>query len=216
MNSKIRRYSYICFLILPFLPMAATAESACGKPATPISEVQGTGPASLLTGKTVTVEGILTQDSRSEGGFGGFYLQQADHQTDNDPTTSEALFVYTDRKVGKTGMRLRVTGKVKEYHGLTELVAVRTIDMCGQEALPAAMPVTLPWTVDPEHLENMRVTFRQPLTVVDNYNLDRYGELALAGADQIQPTEYLTPGESAHRASLRNRQNRVLLDDNRS
>ena len=103
------------------------------------------------------MEGILTQDSRSEGGFGGFYLQQADHQTDNDPTTSEALFVYTERKVGKTGMRLRVTGKVKEYHGLTELVAVQTIDLCGQEALPAAIPGTLPWTVDPEPLETMRV-----------------------------------------------------------
>lgn len=216
MNPETRRYSLLCFLVLPFLPLSATAEPACGKPATPISEVQGTGPASHLAGQTVTVEGILTHDSRSDGGFGGFYLQQADHETDNNPATSEALFVYTDRDIGKTGMRLRVTGKVKEYHGLTELVAIGNIRVCGREALPAPSPLALPWTQDPEQLENMRVTFRQPLTVVDNYNLDRYGELALAASDQVQPTEYLPPGDDAYRASIRNRQNRVLLDDNRS
>lgn len=216
MNSKTWRYSFLCFLILPLLPLTATAESACGETATPISQVQGAGPASPLTGKTVTVEGILTHDSRSEGGFGGFYLQQADHQTDNNPATSEALFVYTDRDIGKTGMRLRVTGDVKEYHGLTELVAVRNIRTCGLEPLPAAIPLALPWPMNPERLENMRVTFHQPLTVVDNYNLGLYGELALAATDQVQPTEYLPPGDNAHRASLRNRQNRVLLDDNRS
>ena len=169
-----------------------------------------------MAGDTVTVEGILTQDSRAKGGFGGFYLQQADHQTDGDPTTSEALFIYTDRGIADVGVRLRVTGTVKEYHGLTELVSVRSIRTCGRETLPAPVPVSLPWTVDPEHLENMRVTFRQSLTVVDNYNLGRYGELALAASDQIQPTEYLPPGDDAHRASIRNRENRVLLDDNRS
>ncbi|SNC61214.1 hypothetical protein SAMN04487881_0413 [Marinobacter sp. es.048] len=216
MNSETRRYSFLCILILSFLPVVAAAESVCGDPATPISRVQGTGPASPLAGDTVTVEGILTQDSRSEGGFGGFYLQQADHQTDQNPATSEALFVYTDRDIADVGMRLRVTGKVKEYHGLTELVAIRNIRICGREALPAAIPVALPWTVVQEHLENMKVTFHQRLTVVDNYNLGRYGELALAAADQVQPTEYLPPGDEAYRASIRNRQNRVLLDDNRS
>ena len=169
-----------------------------------------------MAGATVTVEGILTQDSRAKGGFGGFYLQQADHQTDGNPATSEALFIYTDREIADVGMRVRVTGKVKEYHGLTELVSVRSIRACGRGPLPAPIAITLPWAVDPEHLENMRVTFRQPLTVVDNYNLARYGELGLAASDQVQPTEYLPPGKEAHRAFTRAGANRVLLDDNRS
>jgi len=162
------------------------------------------------------VEGILTLDSRAGGGFGGFYLQQADGETDGDRTTSEALFVYTDRATGEPGMRLRVSGRVKEYHGLTELVAVRKIRSCGREVLPAPLILALPWSADRESVENMRVNFRHPLTVVDNANLARYGELALAAADQVQPTEYLPPGDSAHRMSARNRRNRVLLDDNRS
>ncbi|MBU2952825.1 ExeM/NucH family extracellular endonuclease [Marinobacter sp. F3R08] len=198
------------------LPIAAAAESACGDSATPISVIQGKGPTSALAGKTVTVEGILTHDVRSAGGFRGFYLQQADHQTDNDPATSEALFVFTDRGTGKPGTRLRVTGRVKEHHGLTELVALKSLQTCGRETLPAPITLTLPWSVNPEHLENMRVTFQDPLTVVDNYNLARFGELALAAADQVQPTEYRQPGRQAHQESVRNRQNRVLLDDNRS
>ncbi len=203
-------------LILLVVPTAAAAESACGDSATPISVIQGKGPASALAGKTVTVEGILTHDSRAAGGFRGFYLQQADHQTDNDPATSEALFVFTDRRAGEPGARLRVTGTVKEHHGLTELVAVKSLQTCGRQALPAPTTLALPWSVNPEHLENMRVTFQHPLTVVDNYNLARFGELVLAASDQIQPTEYRRPGSQAHRESVRNRQNRVLLDDNRS
>ncbi|WP_417565343.1 ExeM/NucH family extracellular endonuclease [Marinobacter sp.] len=162
------------------------------------------------------MEGILTLDSRSQGGFGGFYLQQADHQTDNDPATSEAVFVYTSRNTGHPGMRLRITGKVREYHGLTELVAVRSIRMCGLEPQPEPVTIELPWSMNPESLENMRVIFRYPLTVVDNYNLAEYGELALAASDQVQPTEYLAPGQQAHRLSAGHRQNRLLLDDNQS
>jgi predicted extracellular nuclease len=212
---KFRLLPCLSFLILPLLP-AATVASACGEPATAISAVQGNGPASALTGQTVTVEGILTQDSRSKGGLGGFYLQQADHQTDHNPATSEAVFVYTNRDTGKPGMRLRVTGKVKEYHGLTELVAVKSIRKCGQAALPKPVTIDLPWSMNPESLENMRVAFRHPLTVVDNYNLAKYGELTLAASDQVQPTEYLSPGQQAHRLSASHRQNRVLLDDNQS
>ncbi|MDX5329547.1 MAG: endonuclease, partial [Marinobacter sp.] len=69
--------------------------------------IQGSGSASPMVGQTVTVEGILTQDSRHKGGFGGFYLQQADSETDQDPATSEALFIYTRQAAGKPGQRLR-------------------------------------------------------------------------------------------------------------
>lgn len=218
MTLQIRHRSAVFLLILPFLSVAALADSACGDAAIPISSIQGTGPVSPLAGETVTVEGVLTHKSRMRGGFGGFYLQQADHQTDQNPATSEALFVYTDRQIDgmSIGTRLRVIGKVKEHYGLTELVPVSHIQDCGREALPEPVSVTLPWTVNPEQLENMRVRFAHPLTVVDNDNLGRFGELALAATDQVRPTEVSAPGTDAYRVSLQNRQNRVLLDDNSS
>ncbi|PSF10442.1 endonuclease [Marinobacter halophilus] len=179
-------------------------------------QVQGSGSSSPLAGQTVTVEGVLTQDSRDRDGFNGFYLQQADAETDQNPATSEALFIYTHQSTGKPGQRLRLTGTVKEFHGLTELVNVRELTVCGNAALPHPINVSIPWTQPPESLENMRVRFTDPLTVIDHYNLTEYGELTLAANDQVTPTEYLAPGSKALRQSQRNNQHRVLLDDGQS
>ena len=190
----------------------ATA-SSCGAPATPIAEVQGTGAVSPMAGQTVTVEGVLTRDSRHPGGFQGFYLQQSDHQTDADSTTSEALFVYTRRGTGQPGDRLRITGEVKEHHGLTELVGLTSLVVCGRAPLPSAVTVTLPWNYPPESLENMRVRFGDPLTVISSDNLARYGELTLAQSDQTIATEFLEPGPTAVQTGQRQHHQRVLLDD---
>lgn len=210
MTSRI--LTLLTALLLTTLPAAAVA-SACGAPATPIHAIQGTGEQSPMAGRTVTVEGILTRDARGQGGFSGFYLQQADHQTDNNPDTSEALFVYTRKPAGNPGQRLRITGEVKEYHGLTELVNVRQLNVCGRGQLPRARQLTLPWNQSPESLENMRVSLRQPLTVIEHYNVARYGELTLATSDQVMATEILPPGPRARAHQRRNLQNRLVLDD---
>ncbi|MBW0148203.1 ExeM/NucH family extracellular endonuclease [Marinobacter arenosus] len=215
MTVRTQRLFLCSLLALLLLPMAGAAASSCGQPATPIAAIQGQGNDSPMAGQTVTVEGVITRDARVPGGFGGFYLQQADHQTDNDPRTSEALFVYTRRTAGEPGMRVRVTGRVKEYHGLTELVSIKTLSVCGQEPVPEAVTVSLPWSAPAESLENMRVRFDQQLTVIDSYNLGRYGELTLAPTDQVKATEYLPPGSSAVEVARRNRDQRLLLDDGR-
>lgn len=204
----------ISLILAALLPAGAAA--LCGDPATPIHRIQSDSARSPLAGQTVTVEGIVTQDARQRGGFNGFYLQQADHEADNNPATSEALFVYTSKKTGKPGQRLRVTGTVKEFHGLTELVAVQQLKVCGAEPLPEPIEVSLPWPEPPEHLENMRVRFSQRLTVIDHYNLAVYGELTLASADQVTPTEHLPPGPAAAALARRNQLDRVVLDDGKS
>lgn len=197
------------------LPAAAVANS-CGAPATAISQVQGRQAQSPLAGQHISVEGIITLDSRQQGGFRGFYLQQADAETDNDPTTSEALFVYTNRTTGQVGHRVRVRGRIKEFHGLTELTNIQLLEDCGKATLPAPVTTSLPWPNNraPEHLENMRVTVVAPLTVIDNYNLARYGELTLANKPQSIPTESLPPGPEAVQLQEHQQLHRLLLDDN--
>lgn len=209
---------HFCALFLAFLLPASQGFAAadCGEPATPVSEVQGRGDTSPLAGDRVTVEGVLTFDARMRDGFNGFYLQQADGETDGNPETSEALFVYTRKKTGAPGQRLRVSGTVKEFHGLTELTDIRTIISCGSAPLPKPQVLTLLWPDALEPLENMRVQVAQPLTVIDSWNLARYGELTLAAGDQVVPTEYLEPGPQATEIADRNRQQRLLLDDGRS
>lgn len=200
--------------LLAFPALSASANS-CGAPATAIHQIQGAGPHSPMVGKTVSIEGIVTFAAGYKGGFNGFYLQQADTEIDDNPNTSEALFVYTRRKASP-GQRLRLTGSVKEFHDLTELVGIKSLEVCGQEPLPRPVEVSLPWSQPPESLENMRVHFTRSLTVIEHYNLARFGEISLANHDQIMPTEYLPPGPQAVQQSLRNLHHRVLLDDGKS
>ncbi len=196
---------------------ASTMADDCGAPATAIHQVQGSGDRSHLAGEQVTVEGILTLDSRHKGGFRGFYLQQADGDTDNNPLTSEALFIHTGHRAGQPGHRIRVRGRVKEFHSLTELTDVDYLQDCGPSRLPEPVSVELPWPdgpSSPEALENMRVRILQPLTVIDSYHLARYGELTLAAAPQPVPTEILPPGPEAYRLEQQQQQQRLVLDDN--
>src|SRR5690606_31009867 len=182
----------------------------CGGSATGIHQIQGNGAHSTLAGQLVTVEGIVTHTAGYKGGFNGFYLQQADTETDRDPATSEALFIYTRRKA-TPGQRLRITGAVKEFHDLTELVSVRSLKVCGQAPMPEPIEVSLPWSQPPESLENMRVRFKEPLTITDHYNLAAFGELTLAPTDQIAPTER----SEEHTSELQSRENlvcRLLLE----
>jgi uncharacterized protein len=205
-------------LLAGALALSGDLHARCGADALPISDVQGGVEASPLSGRTVTVEGVITLDSRHPGGWRGFYLQQADSETDNRPQTSEALFIYTDRAGGIPGSRIRVTGRVKEYHGLTELTQVSELTLCGPAKLPEPVTVELPWPDQqpPEHLENMRITLRQPLTLIGHYSFARYGELILADQPQVTPTEILPPGPGAKAMANQQAMNRLYLDDGRS
>jgi predicted extracellular nuclease len=198
--------------------LSAHAHARCGTDALNMSAIQGSGPASPMAGETVTVEGVITMDSRHQGGWRGFYLQQPDGNTDNNPQTSDALFIYTDRAGGEVGTRVRVTGRVKEYHGLTELTRVSDLSVCGPGELPAPIPVTLPWPggKPPEHLENMHIQVTSPLTLIGHYGFARYGELILADRPQVTPTEILPPGPEARKLAGQQALNRLHLDDGNS
>ncbi len=189
----------------------------CQRPAQSIAAIQGNGPHSSRVGEQVTVEGIVTFDATQPGGLGGFFLQQPDADTDADPATSEALFVYTDRLTPQPGQRVRVTGTVKEYHGLTELTSVTAAIPCGHARLPEPVPLSLPWPGPsaPEALEGMRVTVTSPLVVIDHFDLHRYGALTLAPALQPVPTQVLPPGPEAMTLHRQQQQQRLLLDDGR-
>ncbi|MBS3804879.1 MAG: ExeM/NucH family extracellular endonuclease [Oleiphilaceae bacterium] len=203
---------FIAFLFGSGGPLLA---SECGSPATPIASIQGATPVSPLADQWVTVEGVMTLDARSADGLRGFYLQQTDTETDGDPATSEALFVYTDNKTGQQGHRVRVSGRVKEFHELTELTAVKALADCGPAPMPKAVELSVLWPegIDPEHLENMRVSYKGSLTVIDSYNLARYGELTLAPTLQWVPTQHLVPGPDAHARGKTQEKQRLILDD---
>ncbi|HEX5515911.1 MAG TPA: hypothetical protein VFY81_16040, partial [Gammaproteobacteria bacterium] len=92
------------------------AQQTCGAPATRIHTIQGRGPASPLAGSLQTIEAVVVASFPGERGLHGFFVQEADEQADDDPATSEGLFVFAPKN-GKVavGERLRITGTVSEH-----------------------------------------------------------------------------------------------------
>ncbi|HGM7944492.1 TPA: ExeM/NucH family extracellular endonuclease [Pseudomonas aeruginosa] len=188
----------------------------------PIHEVQGAGAESPLVNQRVAIEGVVVGDFQNASELKGFYVQQEDATVDGDPATSEGIFVYDGGNGGdvKLGDRVRVTGQVREFNGLTELVGPLQVSVLASGvALPTPAGISLPLaSADAlERYEGMRVQLRQTLTVNEVYNLGRYGEVLLSsGGRQMTPTNVVAPGEQAKAMQARNDLDRILLDDGRS
>ncbi|MEV5500255.1 ExeM/NucH family extracellular endonuclease [Nonomuraea fuscirosea] len=170
-------------------PAAAEPAAPCDTPATHrINQVQGDGDATPLAGQTVRVEGIVTGDFQRSDQLSGFFLQ--DPRPDADPRTSEGLFAFARDSVKdvKLGDRVLVTGRATEFNGWTELSPVTAVDVCGTGRVKARS-YRLP-SDGLEPVENMLLTFPQPLTVSEHYNLGRFGEVVLSSQGRLfQPTD---------------------------
>lgn len=159
---------------------------ACGDPATPIHDIQGSGSTSPEVGKTHVVEGVVVGDFQdSSTGLGGFFLQEEDTDVDTDPLTSEGIFVY-DNGFGvdvNSGEVVRALGTVSEYYDLTELGSITGVEVCPEAyGTATASQITLPVSnvSDWEPYEDMLVTIPGSLTVSQNYFQGRYGQVTLS------------------------------------
>src|SRR5699024_7168787 len=86
------RFISLCFGLIYCLQ--APAQQACGGPATRIHEIQGQGLSSPLASTVHTIEGVVTADFSGKSRLNGFFVQEADADADDDPATSEGLFIY--------------------------------------------------------------------------------------------------------------------------
>lgn len=146
----------------------------------PISAVQGTTNISPVVGQSVRVSGIVTGRTRN-----GFFIQTPDGKTDNNPLTSEGIFVFTREEPmaeAAIGNEVLVSGRVDEFrprsdlYGLTitEIAFTRGRDtfsvVSKNNSLPKPVALNLddfkPNTVDQlEKYEGMRVTADSIVTV---------------------------------------------------
>ena len=206
-------------------PTAAQNSDFCGDPATPIHDIQGTGDRTPLGGQKVTVEAVVVgdyQDTITE--LGGFFIQEEDADADDNPLTSEGVFVdssmmHVDVHVGDV---VRITGTAFELSdsGVT-LTQIRRLDrlvICqsdaGADVTPASVTLPLESPDAWERYEGMLVTFTEPLTVTQLYNLGRYGEVMLAeGGRLYQPTNVARPGPEAQAIAEENARRAITLDD---
>lgn len=161
--------------------------------ATYIHDIQGTGTAAIPG--TFTVEGIVT-GVYSTLSPAGFYMQEEDADADANPATSEGIFVVSTMNVSP-GDKVRVTGTAQENGAAPSyqqavLTAPAISVMSSGNPLPTATVLNLPVTAltDFEQYEGMLVRLPDTLTVTDNYNLGRYGEINLSKGGMVyQPTQ---------------------------
>lgn len=202
-------------LCLICVPRAHAAPQACGAPSTPIAEVRTSGAASPLAGRVVEVEAIVTADFSGPDGLRGFFLQQADNRRQHRPGVSEGLFVYAPRNAARAGDLLRVSGRIEEKFGQTQLALSGAPAVCasGLAVTPATLTLPVSGDADLAAREGMLVRLPQTLTVSETHELARYGTLALSFGRPPAPTQVALPGTAATQAAAANARNRLLLDD---
>ena len=188
-----------------------------------ISEIQGSGPESTLLGQVPTVEAVVTA---VKPGLSGFYLQEEEADNDNDPATSEAIFVFGNATVDlvEVGDLVRVTGTVGEFRGTgsaqTQLSSATVQALESDVDLPAPTVVTFPVesTTYLERFEGMLVELADELVISEYFNYDRFGEVVLAkpldGQDRLHtPTAVVDPGPAAQALAAEQARRIITLDD---
>lgn len=213
------------WLGLPALVLScATLSAPCEHAITPISEVQGDAMHSPLVGESLTVRGIVTASWQPPKQLGGFFLHSLPDDIDDDPNTSEGVFIAADQADFPTlsvGDTVSVSGTVDERSELTSLVNVTDITSCKLSYdTPQTTTVRLPVaSLDVlESLEGMPVQLLpaegQSLTISGHYNYPRYGFFDVSSGRLWTPTQIAQPGHNALQQADENTRNRLQVDDN--
>lgn len=192
-----------------------------------IHQLQGSGATTPIgAGVTVSIEGVVTASHQGSARLGGFFVQEEDVDADADPATSEGIFVYCGScpVAVAEGQRVRVSGTVSEYFGMTQLnataAAAVVVSSAGDhldEVSPTPIALPIGGDVDAfyEAREGMLVTYVDPLAVSEYFQLHRFGQITLyQGERPRQFTEDNAPnaaGYAAYQTDLARR--RVILDD---
>ncbi len=118
--------------------LAALLFAALAAPAAALEiwRIQGAGAASPYVGQTVTTNGNVV----TAVGPQGFFIQTPAERSDGDPETSDGIYVYTGAAPSvSAGDVVDVSGKVGEYHAMTELGSPQVTKTASGAALPAAV-----------------------------------------------------------------------------
>jgi len=179
-----------------------------------IPQIQGEGDTSPFAGTIQTTEGVVTAKVGS-----GFFIQ--DEIGDNNPLTSDGMFVFTTAaNVGtvQPGDKIRITGSVTDYvpvaggRGYTELQNVTSIVKLGTGSItPTNIQLPHP---NLGRVEGMLVRFSSPLTVSQLQFLGDRGEVTLSsGRLEIATNRYRAGTPDAQAMAAANLLNQIVLDD---
>ncbi len=198
---------------------------------TPIYTIQGSGAASTLVGNGVATEGIVVGDFQGSSNLNGFYIQ--DITGDNNSSTSDGIFVFAPNSLNvNIGDAVQLTGTVSEFGNQTQIGNISDLSVIGSGVVtPTAINLPVASIGNLESFEGMLVNFPETLTVTENFNLARFGEVSLAANGRLfNPTNFIDPtdipaaetqNDENNVAAVSDQQNfndrsQILVDDGRS
>jgi hypothetical protein len=198
-----------------------------------IHDIQSSGPQ-VITG-TYVITGVVVGDFQGSEQLQGFFVQEEDADADNDPATSEGIFVYCDTCPNDVdvGDQVEVTGEAEESFGMSQIAATANGDvnfLSAGNPLPTPATLTLPVPNVPtgninialaaidiyyEPYEGMLVTISDTLTVAEYFQLSRYGQLVLSEGDRLrQFTDAYMPSSTGYISHVIDVARRtIILDD---
>ncbi len=177
---------------------------------TPIHEIQGPGAESPISGQTVTIEGVVTGiDDEIGASFGsgntirrfpedaGIFVQEETTDVDQNPDTSEGIFVgfVRDRGAYDPGEVVRVNGQVKEKFGQT--ILSETINR--EPETVGSAPVPEPVEIDPARAESQDPATRPYYETIENMRVRLATGTANSGGTNKFGELFLTLGEERDR-----------------
>ncbi len=194
---------------------------SCSSSDTPIADL-----ARSTQDQTYTVRGVITADYRYANGFSGFYVQTPD--TKARANVSNAIFVYIPNssavKGGQVGDEVILRGRLTTYQNQLQLDQLQQdIQTCNSNMANQVQPISLelPFasltgssTHSPQRYQGMLVKLPQTLTVSENYNYGRYGELSLSLGRLYIPTNlYPALSPEAKALAQKNLLSKIIFDD---
>jgi predicted extracellular nuclease len=180
-----------------------------------IPDIQGSGATSGHLG-VQTTEGVITAKVGT-----GFFMQDERSTGDNDPTTSDAIFVYTAATPvnAAIGDLVRVTATVTEFtptgatRSYTEMTGATSIIVKATGRSIAPTNIELAGTNLAQY-EGMLVRFATALTVSQSEFLGPRGELTLSsGRLEVPTNKYRARTPEAVAMAAANAANIIVLDD---
>ncbi|MDH1005302.1 ExeM/NucH family extracellular endonuclease [Acinetobacter junii] len=194
---------------------------SCSSADTPIANL-----AQSTQNQNYTIRGVITADYRYSNGFSGFYIQTPDSKA--TPNVSNAIFVYIPAssavKGGQIGDEVILRGRLTNYQNQLQIDQLQQdIQTCNQNMASLIQPLdlNLPFTSltentgnTPKRYQGMLVKLPQTLTVSENYNFGRYGELSLSLGRLFIPTNlYPALSNEAKALAQQNLLSKIIFDD---
>ena len=177
---------------------------------TKIHDLQGPGAESPIAGQTVTIEGVVTGvDDEIGASFGdnntirrfpedaGIFVQEETSNADNDPNTSEGVFVgfVRDRDAYVPGDVVRVNGQVREKFGQT--IVSETFDR--EPEMVGVAQVPEPILLDESRAEGQDAPGRPYYETLEGMRVELAAGVANSGGTNKFGELFMTPGKERDR-----------------